>query len=140
MPTVTYATQQDITDRYGSDRLLLLADDGTGNVDVTKVDNALADARATTDSYLEERYALPLSDAPAIVVRINVDLAVFYLANNETLMSDMIRQRQKDAISDLEKIAKGTIKLDVPSPPTIGGGVTVETNSREFGRSKVRNW
>lgn len=141
MAVLVYASQQDISDRYGADRLLLLADrDGDGIVDINVVADALADARATTDSYLHERYALPLAQVPSIVTRINVDLAVYYLANNESLLSDLVTQRKVDAISDLNKIATGKIKLDVPSPPTVGGGVTLETSPRIFGRDKVRNW
>jgi phage gp36-like protein len=138
---LVYATQQNIADRYGNDRLLLLADrDGDGIVDTNIVNDALADARATTDSYLHERYQLPLSQVPAIVVRINVDLAMYYMANNESLLSDLITQRKVDALNDLTKIAAGKIKLDVPSPPTVGGGVTLQTSPRIFGRDKASNW
>ncbi len=135
-----YIAQSDIEEAIGSDRLLLLADrDGDGTADPDVVAAKIADAAATTDSYLHERYALPLSDVPKILVRINVDLAVYYLASDENLLSDLIMQHKVDAISDLGKIAAGKIKLDVPSPPTVGGGVTLKTQDRVFGRDKVRS-
>lgn len=116
----TYISQQDITDAYGADRLSLLADDGTGNLDVAKIDGAIARAEATTDTYIGKRYALPLAAVPDILVRINVDLAVYYLATDESLMSELVDNRKKDAIADLDKIAAGKIELglalaDVPS-------------------------
>jgi len=140
MPALVYAAQQDIADRYGNDRLLLLAPDGQGGVDATTVQQALDDARGTIDSYLEERYKLPLAKVPPIITRIAVDLAVYYMANDETLQTEMVINRQKNAISDLDKIATGKIKLDVPSPATVGGGVTLQTSGRLYGRDKVNNF
>lgn len=140
MAALVYAAQQDMADRYGNDRLLLLAPDGAGGVDATTVQRSLDDARATIDSYLEERYALPLTKVPAIVARIAVDLAIYYLATDESLQSEMVINRYKSARSDLDAIASGKMKLDVPSPQTVGGGVTLETNGRLFGRDKVKNF
>lgn len=111
-----YAVQQDIIDRYGEDKLLLLADRaGDGQIDATVVDQALADAGASTDARLSKRgYALPLANVPAILVRINVDLAVYYLASNADVLTELMTARKQDALADLDKIAAGKIDLGLP--------------------------
>lgn len=111
-----YCTQQDIVDAYGEDRLLLLADRaGDGAVDAAVVTAAIAQAGATTDTRLAKRgYALPLATVPDILKRINIDLAMYYMAANENLLSEMMTERKKDALADLDKIAAGKIELGLP--------------------------
>ena len=134
---MSYATQQDIVDRYGSNLLLTVADrDRDGIVDVDAVQRALDDSDTVINAHLSEYYALPLADVPPLLVALAVDMAVYKLAE---LPTDEMRNRYSDALKLLASIATGKLKLGVaPQPPTSGQGATLVAPPRLFGRGKVR--
>ena len=134
-----YAAQTDIDGRYGTDLLLTIADrNGDGIVDSDAVLLALADADDLIDSHLAERYQLPLAVVPPMLVKIAVDLTIYYLA---VLPTDEQRDRYKEAMSALKNIATGVQQLDLAPPPsTSGQQATFVGPDRMFGRGKVRGW
>lgn len=137
-----YATQQDIIDRRGNALLLVIADrDGDGVIDADAVDRALADAANLTDAHVGQKYALPLATVPALLIDINVDIAIYKLADTADVMTDQHRARYDDAMKLLGKISTGMLSLGIdPEPVTKGHGVTLAGPERLFGRDKVRNW
>jgi phage gp36-like protein len=112
----SYATRQDIVDRYGESALRIAADrDGNAEADQQAVERALTDAAARIDSYLARRYALPLAATPPVLVGIAVDLALYALSGNAGALTEERRRRHDDAIRLLELIADNKAGLDLPS-------------------------
>lgn len=113
---MTYATQQDLIDRFGQAELDQVADvSGTGVLDATRIARALGDADGEIDAALRGRYALPLGAIPELLRRIACDLA------RESLYEDMptkvVEDRAKRSRDLLLGIAKGTLTIDAPSAP-----------------------
>ncbi|MEX0732846.1 MAG: DUF1320 domain-containing protein [Aquisalimonadaceae bacterium] len=135
-----YATQQNIIDRYGQDVLLLAADrDGDGQVDSEAVDQALADADAEIDTYLAAKYALPLAVVPDVLVRLAVDIALFRVEATADVISEERRQRYKDAVALLARMARGEVSLGLPDPPvSANGAVHISSEKRRFNRRSMR--
>lgn len=112
-----YATVQELETRLGgAEALVTLADrDGDGVADAELVERALADAAAEIDSYLAGRYALPLPTAPAVLVRLACDMAVYRITCDYGQgLTEEIRQRYEDAVSWLKRAASGDVSLGLP--------------------------
>jgi phage gp36-like protein len=73
---------------------------------------ALNDASAEIDGYLEGRFALPLTDSPAILTRLACDIAMYRLQSLRPLhdLADA-RTRYEDAVGFLRRIASGEVNL-----------------------------
>ena len=138
-----YATQQDIEERYGADKLLVIADrDHDGEVDADAVARALSDAGDEINAHCVVRYPqlpnLAAEDRPPILVRLAVDIAIYRLASEAGVLTEDIQARYKGARDDLVGISKGTISLGLAGAPvkTTGGGASVESNQRVFKRGQ----
>lgn len=134
-----YASAQDISDRYGADKLLLLADRNADDAaDTEVVDQALRDASAEIDTYLAAKYSMPLPSVPDALVRLCVDIAVYRLGVSADLATEEMRQRYEDAVALLGRISKGTASLGLPKPPSSSNGaVLVAGPKRRFGRDNL---
>lgn len=120
---MTYATPQDLVDRYGEEELAIAADyDGDDAFDTAAVERAIGDASAEIDTYLGALYELPFGEPPAILMRLCTDIAIYRLASNTAHASEERRQRYEDAIALLRRIAKGEVKLGVHSSTAETGG------------------
>ena len=107
---MTYATQQDLIDRFGPEELSQLTDRGSGTViDASVVNRALADADAEIDGYLATRYALPLSSVPGILQLVACNIARYRMLGEST--TDEARNRYADAVRWLKGLATGTVQL-----------------------------
>ena len=133
---MSYATTEQISERYGADVLLLLADrDRDGAADAAVVEQALADAAAEIDTYLAAKYDLPLTETPDILTRLAVDIAVYRLAAEADLSTDERRKRYEDAVKLLERVARGEASLGLADPPASAyGGVKISRRPRRFSR------
>lgn len=132
---MTYATQQDLEERFGPQELAQLTDPDAGAViDATVVARALSDAAAEIDARLSTRgYTLPLATVPTVLVRVAADLARYFLWDARA--SEQVRNRYRDAIGLLDKIGSGAIVL--PGAETLEltpGAVAVASSSpaRQF--------
>lgn len=110
---MTYATLQNLKDRFGEDELIQLTDrDNLGTINTTVVDRALADADAQINGYLSVRYTLPLSaPVPTELERIACDLARYALY--EDRVTEIVEKRYDAAISKLRDVAAGRAGLGV---------------------------
>ena len=133
-----YATLQDMTDRYGTPRLVQLTDVFTPLTNVVNnvVLNArLADATAEIDGALVGRMALPLANPPAMLRLICCRLAYGMLlgpAVSEAEAADIKAARQY-----LRDVASGTVLLTPPAemPDLAGAGsVLFEPGQKVMGR------
>lgn len=125
-----YCTLTDILKLIPEDTVIQLTDDeDIGTVNQARVDESIAQADAEIDSYCGGKYSVPFSTVPDIVKKISVDIAIYNLYSRRVEEIPETRaQRYKNAIRQLEGIAKGIISIGEdpePSAPTQGG---IETN------------
>lgn len=132
---MSYTTQSQLTDRYGSRMLIALTDrayPGTGAVDTAVVTRALADADAMIDGYLQGRYALPLASTPALLVDVAEMIAIWKL--HTAAPDPKIETDYKGALMTLKDIANGVVRLSVagvePANPN-ASGVRVQDRTRD---------
>lgn len=141
-----YCTISDITDQLPSRDLIALTDDDRkGVANSAVVDRAIADGDATIDAYCQNRYPLPLDPVPTAIRRLCVDLAIYNLFSRRSSVLDLpeIRKdRQKEAIRFLEKVATGTIQIGaaLPEPETSGNSVSISSPERVFSRDTLANY
>jgi phage gp36-like protein len=133
---VSYATQQQLVDKFGQQMMLDLTDRASppaGEIDATVVDRALADADALINGYLKGRYQLPLATTPQLLVTLAEAIAIYNL--HTQIVPDKIRKGYEDALVTLKQIATGIVRLDVAGvePPASGSnGVRVNDRARDM--------
>lgn len=137
---MTYATAQDMIDRFGERQMRQLTDVREPRLDAVNMavlGTALDDASAEIDGYLAGVVALPLASTPEMLRVICVDLARYRLQH--TTADEQVVQRVEAAREYLMAVAAGKVKLtlpggaDVPAPGA--GTVVFDTGSKVMGRS-----
>ncbi len=138
---MSYATQQDLIDRFGSAELIELTDrDGQAPdaIDATVVARALTDADETIDGYLQAAsIKLPLSSVPALVKRWAIDIARYFL--HAQAPTETVRRNYEDALKALRDVAAGKIRLQVEgvdAEPS-SNAVQVDAPERTFTRETL---
>lgn len=106
--------------------------DETGMIDDGILNNAIGDASAEIDAYLQRFYTLPLLSPPDIIVRYTCDIARYFLY--ETEATERVEKRYNAIIRYLEQVAKGVIVLAIP---TIG---TTTSASMMFESQPATDW
>ena len=107
---MTYASQQDMIDRFGEEELIELTDRArTGAIDVTVMTRCLEDADSEIDSYLSGVYTFPLATVPDRLNKLACDVARYELYG--TRATEQVVQRYKDAIAFLQLVVKGVASL-----------------------------
>jgi phage gp36-like protein len=118
---MSYATQADLTERFGATELAQRTDRTNGTViDVAVVTRALADADAEIDGYLATRYSLPLDSTPAVVNRLACEIARYRLYDDG--VPETVRTRYQDAVSLLKRLATGEVQLAGVAAVAAAGG------------------
>ncbi len=139
-----YCTIDDIKERLATETLVKLADtDEDGEPDTAVIEAAIADADAEIDTYLSNRYRVPLTTAPAIVKRLSAILAVDNLfARVPGLVSEEHRQRATDARTLLRYLANAEIDISQSPDALVRSFVasTTETVSPVFSRDIMENF
>lgn len=154
MPVMSYATIQQLTERYGERELRQITDPDAQAVQSTVAERALADASEEIDFWIGRRYVLPLvlmnplTDAGTtvcsapVLVRCCCDIAMYRL---QTLRpKDDIkdaRTRYDDVLRLLKSIAEGEailpfrqLRLDAPDTQGAVGLPQFDTPPSLFGR------
>jgi phage gp36-like protein len=121
-----YIDQASVESRIDRAKLLQLTDDARAGLEAgdlpaaakTVVNDIIADAEGTVESYLRTRYTLPVPVTPK-VKSLCLDIAVFkLLGRRATSKVGVYELREKDhdkAIKFLEALSKGQAALDVPA-------------------------
>lgn len=139
---MTYATQQDLVDRFGSDELIQLTDRANvGTIDSTVVARALGDADAEINGYLAAQYALPLAVVPAMLVRLACDIARYQLFADR--VTDSVRDRYKAAVALLKSLARGEAQLGVATGETqapTDSGIAYNAPNRVFNQKTLSDY
>jgi phage gp36-like protein len=112
---MAYATTAAMIARFGEAEMIRIsAPEGEldGVVDATAVAVALDDASSLVDSYLEDRFVLPLSPVPAAIAAATCAIARHALgqARNQT-PGEMVTKARDEAIAWLGKLAAGDAGL-----------------------------
>lgn len=135
---MTYATQTDMTERFGEPELIELTDrDGSAGAIVTAVlDAALADADSMIDGYLATRYTLPLASTPAVLTRIGADIARYYLYDDQA--PEEVAERYKAAVAFLKAVSRGEVTLGAAAitDGAATGTAEMQSGGRTFGRDQ----
>ena len=109
-----YATVTDMQDRYPARDLIAISDPNNQAIQVSFIQQALADASAEIDSYIESRVKLPLSDPPA---RLNEDCCTIAMYKMQSLRPihdiESARDRYKDVVVYLTRVSDGKSTLGV---------------------------
>lgn len=136
---MTYATQQNLIDRFGQAEIAQLTDRTNGTtIDATVVGKALADADGEINGYLAIRYTLPLSPVPTIIERLACDIARYYLF--EDRVTEVVKARYDAAVKFLTSVSKGVVTLGVDSAsaePAAADSVQFTTGQKVFAREDL---
>lgn len=140
---MTYATQQDLIDRFGETEIQQLTDaDNTGIIDSAALAKTLTDTDAQINAYLLTVYTLPFATTPAALVRIACDIARYHLY--DVRASDLVKERYDAAIDFLKNVSRGIASLgkdaDTQSSAATSGGVKLVANDRVFSRKTLSDY
>ncbi len=144
-----YVTIENMTQRFGTDRLVELtsrgdalpADEGDSDGIVTTVfDAAAQEADAIVDSYVGRRYRLPLSPPPVAIVSTACDIAYFKLHRGRH--TDEVREAYKDALRFLSDVSNGLAQLDVTGVEVASApaDARVAAPPRVFSRDRMKGF
>jgi len=128
---MSYASATDMITRYPNRDLVQLTneDPAQTTVNTLTLDQALTDASAEIDGYLQSRFTLPLTEPPAVLPRLACDIAMYRLQSLRPLhdVADA-RKRYEDAVELLVRVARGEVTLglaaDNAAPAAAGSAVT----------------
>jgi len=131
---VTYAVQQDLVDRFGTDELVELTNRAGGaTIDANVVAKALQDADDAINAYLASRYKLPLATVPAILKRYACDVARYFLY--EDRVTEVVRENYAAAIAFLKDVAGGKASIGADAAgaePAQSQGAQADAGDRTF--------
>ena len=121
-----------MTARYPNRDLVQLSNEDPTQTTINSatLQQALSDASAEIDGYLESRFSLPLNDPPAVLPRLACDIAMYRLQSLRPLhdLADA-RKRYEDAVELLVRVASGEVTLglaadNIEPAPAAGSVVT----------------
>lgn len=133
---MTYATQTQLTQRFGAAMLVNLTDRAevaSGMIDADVIDRALADTDAMIDGYLAPRYILPLAEVPPLLADVAMQIAIYKLHVTEP--DPKIAKDYDTALKMLRDIGSGVVRLSAAGVEPAGAnanGVVVTDRARPF--------
>lgn len=127
-----YCTWEDLESRFGSEISELIDRDNDDSDDVGALDKAIGDADALIDGFISSKYKVPLLNVPTLINKISCDITRYNLWDNRA--PEEVEKRYKDAVSFLDRIAKGTIQLPDadPNETQTAQPLMVDANERVF--------
>jgi phage gp36-like protein len=119
-----YATIANLIASFGEAELVQLTDrEATGDYDEAVITRALQDAAELINSYLSQRYPLPLPATPQVVITRACDIARWRLYKDAP--TEEVRKRYEEAVAWLRDVVAGKAGLGFPDssqqPAPIGG-------------------
>jgi phage gp36-like protein len=118
---MSYATTDDVQQRYVPDDLIAITDPSNQAIDLTRLQQALDDASAEIDGYLGVRYVLPLVDPvlgtpiepPQLLVRACCDIAIYSLQTMRPKDDvEDVRRRYENWLRMLRLMSKGDVQIN----------------------------
>jgi phage gp36-like protein len=79
---------------------------------------------------------------PALLKKIAIDMAVYFLESRRRAPTEERRQNYEDAIAFLKDISKGTASLGLPEEPDVpvSGKPQISGNERIFTRKSLKDF
>jgi phage gp36-like protein len=121
---MSYAQVADMQARYPNRDLVQLSNEDPTQTTVNSGTLAifLVDASDEIDAYLESRFALPLSDPPAVLVRICCEIAMYHLIALRPIHDlEDAKDKYEKCIAFLKEVSDGKrtlgLALDSSEPP-----------------------
>lgn len=139
---MTYATRADIEELFGTEYITDLFDDGVDENQALA--SALSRASAEINTHLSARYDTPISGQPEALKTPCINIAIYNLAVRHTHLTEAIRERYKDSVDLLKRIADGKAGLGEDEPKvssdsnTSDGGASFSANTRLFSRGSLK--
>jgi phage gp36-like protein len=150
-----YVTLEAIQKALSADVLVYLVDDERERAltpaGLERVDQAIRDANGEVDSYIGQRYVLPLPFVPDVLASQALNIARYKLflrrGIREGTADESVVTAYRDAVKWLEKIATGKASLPIPDGSG-GSNGTVQNPSkasisgpgRIFSRETLEDW
>jgi len=153
---MAYSTRDDIKQLLPEETVIQLTDDenlkpsaiDADNTEhaaiIARVDEAIERADAEIDGYCAVKYSVPLSPVPAVVNKLSVELAIYYLYSRRSV-PEKIEKRYDKAVVRLKDIARGLLTLGVDPEPA--ASVTADsaqanktTSDRVFTRGSLKGF
>ena len=135
-----YIQPEDLQLQFGEAEMNALCDDGSGQMDIARLTQAIAQACSEADSYLGKSYMLPITPVPAILRCIIGDIVRYRLTSAGALETDLIVKRYQQAVGWLTNVAQGIIVLPVPTVNESENMVVIDAGERVWGvRSKKQS-
>lgn len=112
------------------------------------IQEAIEDADAEIDGYLNKRYPVPLKNPQKVINKLSKDIAIYNIFSRKGIRKDSDEEnyliRYKNAIKFLENVAKGLIDIGVQVDEETGNvpqsmsGFRVQSSPRLFSRRTLR--
>lgn len=111
---MSYITYTDLVMAFGEDEILQLADrDRDGMIDSGVIEDAMAFADSHIDSYLREKYTVPLAVLPANLKGFACDFARYRLYQDQPTQT--VQNRYDVGCFYLKDVSRGLVNLDTGS-------------------------
>jgi len=115
---MAYSTDQDLFDAIGQETARLLTDDdNSGSVDSSKLDSVRSDAQEIIKAYLRDRYELPLSTTPPLLIQLEVALTAerLYRRRPSDDTPESVENAAAEAMDVLRALSEGRMTLGIDS-------------------------
>ena len=108
---MSYLTYTDLVMAFGEDEILQLTDrDRDGVPDPFVIEDAIAFADSHIDSYLREKYTVPLAVLPANLKGMACDFARYRLYQDQP--TELVQNRYDVGCFYLKDVSRGLVNLD----------------------------
>ena len=135
-PTTTYCSLSDLKLMFGEREVVAFADkDGEGVEDSASVTLVINMVSSEIESYLRQRYTLPLDSVPYVLKRIACQMVRYYFYGDA--MTKLVRQNYEDAIAFLKELASGAKTLGDDFESSEVSGVQYSGNDRVLSRDNL---
>lgn len=139
-----YSTVDEVKSMVDEGAMIYLTDDnGSGEIDESKIDNAINDADSEINGYLQKRYPLPLPSIPKVINKLSKDITLYNLFSRRGIdkdkNDDTVLQRYKNAVKFLENLSKGVVELGIAARQVKSiVGINLSSNRKLFSRNSMR--
>lgn len=137
---MSYCTEANIKSRIPEKILVDLTQDdkNQSELNTDRLTAAIFDADAIIDSKLRTRYVLPMDTVPNELIRIAVDLTVYFLyrARYDNALPDMIKESFSNALSYLNALQTGDELLDAETNGGLDGVILTNQHLHDLWYSK----
>lgn len=137
---MSYCTQQNLIDNFSELELIQRTDRiNSGLINATVLNQAIVNADAEINGYLTA-YTLPLTQIPTNFIELACDIVRYRLYDDYP--TDTVRERYKNAIDYLKRVAEGKITLaaDSTGAAQTPNNIVMVSSAPVFGVESFSTW